>query len=320
MKALTREKYGDYSVLEIKDITMPLIGRDEVLIRVHATTINRTDCAILTGKPFIMRLFLGLFKPKQKTLGTDFSGVIEQVGESVSHFSVGERVMGFDDQGIGSQSEYLCMKAAKNVFKMPDGLTFQSAAASLEGVHYAVNFINKVKMKPGQRVLIHGATGAIGSALIQFCKADGMIVTATCRSEHESIARSLGAEKVIDYLTEDFTQLQESFDFVFDAVGKSTFGKCKRILAPKGIYISSELGPGSQNIFLALIGLVKGGKKVIFPIPSRIDRSVDYVKRLIERGEFKPLTDRAYSMADASEAYRYVMSGKKVGNVVLKLK
>ena len=319
MKAVLREKYGDQSVITVKDIPLPKVGPKDVLIRVHATTVNRTDCAILSGKPFVMRMFLGLFKPKQKILGTDFSGLIEQAGASVTQFSVGDRVLGFNDQGIGSQAEYLSLNAGKNVFKMPQGFTYQSAAASLEGSHYALNIINKVTIKAGQRVLINGATGAIGSALVQLCKSEGMMVTATCRGDHEYIVKQLGAEKVIDFLVEDFTQSNEKFDFVFDAVGKSTFGKCKRVLKQNGIYISTELGPGSQNVFLALFGLFKTGRKVIFPIPSRIDRSFDYINKLVERGEFNPLLDRAYSLMEAAEAYRYVMSGEKVGNVILEM-
>jgi NADPH:quinone reductase-like Zn-dependent oxidoreductase len=320
LNAVYREYYGGPEVFSIKELSMPFMGENDVLVRVHATTVNRTDCAILRAKPFIMRFFIGLFKPKQKIPGTDFSGVIEQVGESVSTFQVGDRVMGFNDQGTCSQAEYMSFSARKNLFKMPDGLTFRSAAASMEGAHYALNIINKITIVPGQKVLINGATGAIGSALVQFCKAEGMNVTAVCKEEHQTLVTNLGAHKVLNYLENDFTQLNEKFDYVFDAVGKSTFGKCKRILIPKGIYISSELGPWSQNIFFSLIGLFKKGQKVIFPIPTHIDRSYEYVRGLIEKGQFKPLIDRAYPMTEAADAYRYVMSGEKVGNVILDLK
>jgi NADPH:quinone reductase-like Zn-dependent oxidoreductase len=320
MQAVYRDVYCGPELVSIRKVSKPEVSKDSILIRVHATTINRTDCAILTGKPFIMRLFLGLFKPREKILGTDFSGVVEETGSAVTNFSVGERVMGFNDQGIRSQADFVCLSAKKNVFKMPEGLTFRSAAASMEGAHYALNMINKVKYSVGQRVLINGATGAIGSALVQFCKAEGMHVTAVCRGEHEVLVKSMGADRVLDYLSSDFTQLNEMFDFVFDAVGKSTFGNCKRILTPKGIYISSELGPWSQNIFFALIGLFSKGQKVIFPIPTHIDRSYEYVRDLIEKGKFKPLIDRSYPMSEVSDAYTYVMSGQKVGNVVLDIK
>jgi NADPH:quinone reductase-like Zn-dependent oxidoreductase len=320
MNVVYRENYGGPEVISLNQLSIPVIGENDVLIRVHATTVNRTDCAILRAKPFIMRFFIGLFKPKQKVPGTDFSGLIEQVGESVSTFRVGDRVMGFNDQGICSQAEYMSFSERKDIFKMPEGLSFRSAAASMEGAHYALNIINKVKIVSGQKILINGATGAIGSALVQFCKADGLDVTAVCKGEHQTLVTNLGAHKVLNYLENDFTQLDEKFDFVFDAVGKSTFGKCKRILTPKGIYISSELGPWSQNIFFALIGLFSKGKKVIFPIPTHIDRSYEYVRGLIEKGQFKPLIDRSYPMTEAADAYRYVMSGEKVGNVILDLK
>jgi NADPH:quinone reductase-like Zn-dependent oxidoreductase len=200
MRAVYREYYGGPEVISIKELPVPAIGKDDVLVRVHSTTINRTDCAILRAKPFIMRFFLGLFKPGKKILGTDFSGLVHEIGSDVSDFLVGDRVLGFDDQGISSQAEYLRISSKKNIFKMPEGQTFRAASANMEGAHYTLNMINKVKYGVGQRVLINGATGAIGSALVQFCKAEGMHVTAVCRGEHEILVKSMGADKVLDYL------------------------------------------------------------------------------------------------------------------------
>lgn len=319
MKAAYFTQYGSPDVLSVQEVEKPVPKDNEVLVRVYATTVNRTDCANLTAKPFIMRFFNGLTKPKRPIPGTDFAGVIAAIGGKVESFKVGDRVWGFGDQGIGSQAEYLCFSAEKAMAHFPDSLTFEQAAASLEGAHYAYNFINKLTLSPGQKALINGATGAIGSALLQFLKYHGLYVTAVCNTRNIERIKSLGADKIIDYSRQDFTEDDEQYDFVFDAVGKSTFGQCKPLLKEKGIYISSELGPGSQNIFLALFTPILGGKKVIFPIPSHIKDSLAFIRELIEKGRFEPLLDKTYPLEAIAEAYRYVLTGQKTGNVVIKI-
>jgi len=317
MKAITREVYGSFDVLEIKEIEKPVPQDHEILVNVHATTVNRTDCAIVTGSPFIMRFFTGLFKPKSIVPGTDFAGRVEAVGKDVTTFKPEDRVWGFDDNGLGSQAQYMALSADKAISIIPDGLSFEQAAASAEGAHYAYNFINKVELEPGKKVLVNGATGAIGSAAVQFLKYNGMYVTAVCKAEHFDLVRSLGADKLIDYLTEDFTQDHETYDFVFDAVGKSTFTRCKKLLNPKGIYISSELGPYIQNPFLAIFTPLTGGKKVIFPFPRDIKSSLTFINMLIEKGKFQAVIDKSYPMEQAIDAYKYVASGQKTGNVLI---
>ncbi|MFN7120172.1 MAG: NAD(P)-dependent alcohol dehydrogenase [Saprospiraceae bacterium] len=290
------------------------------MIKVYATTVNRTDCAIVTGKPFIMRFFTGLFKPTSPTPGTDFAGMIEAVGKDVTDFKVGDRVWGFDDNGLGSQAEYMTLAADKAIITIPDHITYEQAAASAEAAHYAYNFINKVNIKAGDKVMLNGATGAIGSAALQMLKNMGVTVTATCRGQHIELVKSLGTDRVINYETEDFTKDSERYHFVFDAVGKSTFSKCKPLLHPGGVYISSELGPGAQNPLLALITPLLGGKKVIFPIPLDIKRSLHFIKKLLEEGKFTPLIEKCYPLEQIAEAYQYVMRGQKVGNVVIEMK
>ncbi len=317
MKAAIRRIYGSPDILKIETVEKPTPKDNEVLIRVYATTVNRTDCAVLTGKPLIMRLFTGLIKPKLPTPGTDFAGKIEAVGNGVKSFQVNDKVWGFDDQGLGSQAEYMCFSAEGTITKMPDNITYEQAAASLEGAHYAYNFINKVKLQAGQKVLVNGATGAIGSAILQFLKYYNIYVTAVCNTENTGLIKALGADKIIDYHKEDFTNDNEKYDFVFDAVGKSTFAKCKPLLKKNGIYISSELGPNIQNPLLALITPFFGGKKVVFPIPSNIKGSMSFIGELIEKGKFKAVIDRTYPLENISEAYKYVASGKKTGNVVI---
>lgn len=319
MKAATRRQYCSPQDLKVELVPMLVLKDHDVRIRVHATTVNRTDLAVLSGKPYIMRLFTGLFKPKMPTPGTDFAGIIDAVGDKVQAFKIGDKVWGFNDEGLASQATFMCFSENGNIGLMPENISFEQAAASLEGVHYARNFINKVTLQSGQQVLVNGASGAIGSALVQFLKCHQLTVTAVCGTENVARIQALGADRVIDYKTSDFTQETTQYDFVFDAVGKSTFSKCKPLLKEKGIYISSELGPNAQNPFLALITPLFGGKKVIFPLPIDIKASMVFIKDLIEKGQFTPLIDRTYTLEDITAAYQYVALGQKIGNVVVKI-
>ncbi|MFK7924187.1 MAG: NAD(P)-dependent alcohol dehydrogenase [Bacteroidia bacterium] len=320
MKAAIRRKYGSPAIINIENIATPIPQEDEVLIRVHATTVNRTDCANLTAIPFIMRFVLGLFKPKQIVLGTDFAGEIIELGKNVQSFEVNDRVFGFSDNGLASQAEYICVPAKGNLFVIPDKINYQQAAASLEGAHYAYSFIHKTNIQAGQRIFINGATGAIGSALLQLVKQYDVHITASCNTKSIALIKSLGADKVYDYTKVDFSTLDDQYDFVFDAVGKSTFGKCKAVLKKEGIYISSELGPYAQNIFFALSTPFGSAKKVIFPIPYSPQETIPYIQNLLGQQKFVPLIDREYALEDISTAYEYVLTGEKIGNVVIDMK
>jgi len=317
MKAVIYKEYGPPEVLSIKDLETPEPKDDEVLIRVFATTVNRTDCAMLRAKPFIMRFFTGLIKPKKQVLGTDFAGTIEATGKNVSTFKKGDSVFGFDDTGVCSYAQYMTFPENKAIAIIPENVPFDQAAASMEGAHYAYNFINKVPDLSGKNILVNGATGAIGSAMVQLLKYFGASVTAVCNTKNIYLIKSIGANEIIDYTKEDFTKKAKQFDLVFDAVGKSTFAKCKPLLKNGGTYISSELGPMAQNPLLALITPIIGNKKVIFPIPSDCKRSVLLIKKLMEEGKFKAVIDRQYSMEEIAEAFRYVETGEKTGNVVI---
>ncbi|HMQ48968.1 MAG TPA: NAD(P)-dependent alcohol dehydrogenase [Saprospiraceae bacterium] len=319
MQAAYRKQYGPPAVLRVIEVPKPEPRADEILVKVHATTVNRTDCGILTASPWVIRLFTGLSKPKKPTTGTDFAGVVEAVGAAVSTFQAGDRVFGFDDNGLSSHAEYLSISASKAIATMPDTCTFQQAAASLEGAHYAINFINKVSLKAGQKVMVYGATGAIGSAALQFLKHYGLTVTGVGNTKNLELLRSLGADKVIDYEQTDFTQDEERYPFIFDAVGKSSFGQCKPLLTPNGVYISSELGPGGENIYLPLLTKIRGGKRVKFPLPYDIKASLRFIKPLLESGQFQPVIDRSYPLKDIREAFEYVSSGQKTGNVLLEM-
>lgn len=317
MKAALRIKYGSPEFLVINEVEKPVPKENELLIKVHATTVNRTDCALLLGKPFIIRFFLGLLKPNLSITGTDFAGTVESVGKKVTLFQTGDKVWGFNDLGLQSHAEYMAISEQEAIAAIPAHITFEQAAASAEAAHYACNFINKIRIEAGQKVLVNGGTGAIGSAMIQMLKFHGLHVTATCRTEHIDNVKALGADKIIDYTKDDFTKDDESYDLVFDAVGKSTFGACKPLLKKRGIYISSELGPGIQNPFFALVTPLFGGKKVIFPMPLDIKASLGFVKDLIEKGKFTPLMDKSYPLEKISEAFHFVRSGQKVGNVII---
>lgn len=318
MKAAVRTKYGLPGDLSIKELDIPTPADNEVLIRVYATTVNRSDCHVLSGKPWFMHLFTGLFKPRASIIGSDFAGQVEAVGSTVQAFKNGDKVMGFGGVfGCGSHAQYFVlpeMKAIEYMVLMPGNLDYEHAAACLEGTFYAASGINQLKPKAGQKALVYGATGAIGSAYVQFFKYYGVYVTAVCAGENAELVRSLGADKVIDYKTQDFAKDNEQYDYVFDAVGKTNFFKCKPLLNKKGMFSSSA---GLGNVFLTLVTPLFGGKKVLFRAPKDISGELNFIKGLVEKGKFKPLIDRKYPLEKIAEAFTYVASGQKIGNVII---
>jgi NADPH:quinone reductase-like Zn-dependent oxidoreductase len=319
MKAAVHTSYGSPEVVQVMDVSKPFPKKNELLIQVLASTVNRTDCGFRSAEYFISRFFSGLLKPKHQILGNEFAGIVVATGEAVQSFQIGDKVFGYNDQTFGGHAEYLVIAESAAVATMPHGLNFQEAAPLTEGGHYALVDIRAAKVKPGQNVMVYGATGAIGSAAVQLLKCFGATVTAVCSTPHVSLVKSLGADTVIDYLTTDFTQCNQTFDFIFDAVGKTSFSACKPLLTAKGIYISTELGKRSANVFLALITPMLGGKKVLFPIPSISKADVIFLKELVEAGKFKPVIDKQYSLDKIVEAYHYVESRQKVGNVIINM-
>ena len=320
MKAIVYTKYGPPEVLKLKEVAKPAPKDNEVLIKVHATTVNRTDCATRKAEPFFARFFTGLIRPKKKILGTEFAGEIEAVGKDVTSFKVGDKVFGFSGSNFGAHAEYMIMPKEGFLTTMPANITYKEAAPSTEGAYYAHSFIRNSKIKSGQSVLINGATGAIGSAALQLVKYFGANVTAVCNTRNMALVKSLGADKVLDYTKEDFTKDDQIYDAVFDTVGKSSFSRCKPLLKPGGIYISSDLGYMAQNPILALVTPIFRKKKVIFPMPLKVDENIVLFKKLIEAGKFKGVIDRCYPLEKIIEAYRYVETGQKTGNVVITVK
>ena len=320
MKAAVRSKYGLPGDLSIKKLDVPVPKDDEVLIKVHATTVNRSDCHVLSGKPFFMRFFTGLFKPRASIIGSDFAGQIEAAGANVRSFKTGDKVMGFGGGfGCGAHAQYFVMpetRAIKTIVSMPDNLNYDEAAACLEGSVYAGIVVLKLKPKAGQNALVYGATGAIGCAYLQFLRSYVLSVTAVCGGENAELVRSLGADKIIDYKKEDFTEDDERYDFVFDAVGKTTFIKCKKLLKKKGIFCSSG---GAINFLWVIVTPWFGGRKVHFPAGKTIKEALSLTKDLIEKEKFKPVIDRKYPLEKIAEAYTYVASGQKIGNVIISM-
>ena len=317
MKAIVYERYGPPEVAQLKEVTKPVPKENDVLIKIHATTVNRTDCGFRSAEYFIVRFWSGLIRPNNKILGSEFAGVVEEVGKNVTSFKVGDKVFGYNDKTFGGHAEYMTMDADSSVAHMPENVSFHQAAAITEGAHYALCDLRAAKINAGQDVLINGATGGIGSAAVQLAKHFGANVTAVCATPYIDLVKSLGPDDVIDYTKEDFTKCVKTFDIVFDAVGKSTFGKCKPIMKKHGVYMSTELGPRSENPFLALITPRLGGKQVLFPLPTIDKQDVLFLKGLVETGAFKPVIDRSYPLEQIVDAYRYVETGQKVGNVVI---
>jgi NADPH:quinone reductase-like Zn-dependent oxidoreductase len=319
MKAIVYTKYGPPEVAKLMEVPKPIPKNNEVLIKVYASTVNRTDAGFRSAEYFVSRFWSGLLRPKYQILGCEFAGVIEEIGKNVKEFKNGDKVFGFNDKSFGGHGEYLTISESNALTTMPEHISFGQAAALTEGAHYALVNIRAAKIERGQNVLVNGATGAIGSAAVQLLKHFGAKVTAVCNTKNAALVKSLGADTVIDYQTQDFTKTESKFEFIFDAVGKSSFGQCKPLLTKKGIYISTELGKNGENILFALTTAIWGGKKLLFPIPSITKKDVIFLKELFQKDEYKPVIDREYKLDQIAEAYKYVESGQKTGNVILKI-
>lgn len=317
MQAAIYKKYGPPEVVQIAEVEKPVPKNKEVLVKVYASTVNRTDCGFRSAEYVISRFFSGLLAPKNQILGCEFAGEVEETGKSVTAFKIGDKVFGFNDTKFGGHAEYMTMAEDDAIAIMPSNMTYEEAAAITEGAHYALCDIRAAKISSRQQILINGATGAIGSAAVQLVKYFGAEVTAVCDTKNMALVKSLGADEVIDYTKQDFTKLNKTFDVVFDAVGKSSFGKCKPLLKKHGVYMSTELGPNWENPFLALITPLFGGKKVLFPLPTISKADVLFLKELVETGKLKPVLDRKYPLAQIVDAYRYVETGMKTGNVII---
>lgn len=319
MKAIIYKKYGPPSVAQVSEVPKPTPKDNEILIKVSFATVNRTDAGFRSAEYFISRFWSGLFKPNNQILGCEFSGTVEALGPEVTEFKIGDKVFGFNDKTFGGHGEYLTILETDAVLQIPTNMDLREAAAISEGAHYALADILAAKVEANHKVLVNGATGAIGSAAVQILKHFGAHVTAVCNTQNLDMVKSLSADVVIDYQNQDFTKTKNTYNFIFDAVGKSSFVKCKPILSNKGIYISTEFGKNGENIYYAISTAILGGKKLLFPIPSITKVDLAFIKKLVENKEFWPLIDRQYKMSQIVEAYEYVESGQKIGNVLIEI-
>lgn len=313
MRAVVYERYGPPEVLRVEEVERPVPKDDEVLVRIHATTVNRTDCGLRSAEYFITRFFTGLLRPKRTIAGTELAGEVEAVGAGVNEFEVGDRVFGIRS---GSNADFVCVRDSGALAHMPAEMAFEEAAAACDGAIVALGYLRRADVQKGQKILVYGASGSIGTAGVQLAKHFGAHVTAVSKTKSVELVRSLGADHVIDYLQEDFTKNGETYDVVFDAVGKLSFSRCRGSLKPGGIYASTD---GLLNLVRALWTSRIGHHKVVMPIPRYTKKDVLFLRELIEAGEYRPVVDRTYPLEDVVEATRYVETGQKTGNVVLTL-
>jgi NADPH:quinone reductase-like Zn-dependent oxidoreductase len=317
MKASVNTKYGPPEVLQVQEVAKPKPKANEVLIKIHATTINRTDCGFRKPDYIIVRFFNGFFKPQRSILGNEFAGEVEEVGPSVRTFKPGDQVFGLSAYKFGAHAEYICIAEDSTIANKPFNMSYYEAAAVCDGLMLGMSLIRKIDFTHSPKILINGSAGSIGSACLQLAKHFGAHVTAVCRAQHATLVKSLGADEVIDFKIKDFTKSSQCYDVILDTVGKSSFFKCKRLLTAQGVYYSTELGFLSQNIFLALITPLLGGKKVNFPIATASQKDIVRFKELIEAGHYQAVVDRIYPLEKIVEATQYVETGEKMGNVII---
>jgi NADPH:quinone reductase-like Zn-dependent oxidoreductase len=315
VRAVVYDRYGPPEVLRLEEVERPVPKDDEVLIRIHATTVTRTDCGWRSAKPFFARAFTGLRRPRRRILGMELAGQVEAVGTAVTEFKVGDEVFGV--KGSGAYAEFVCMRESAPLAHKPAGMAFEEAAAVCDGAIIALACLRKADLQNRRSILIYGASGSIGTAAVQLAKHFGAEITAVCNTKNLDLVSSLGADRVIDYTQEDFTRNGETYDVVFDAVGKHSFRRCKGSVKPGGIYVETDLGFMWHVPPLALFSRWIGDKKVTLPIPKYTKENVLLIKELIEAGKYRAVIDRSYPLEDVVEATKYVETEQKTGNVVL---
>jgi NADPH:quinone reductase-like Zn-dependent oxidoreductase len=323
MKAVLHTKYGPPDELQLAEVDKPVPQDNEVLIKIHATTVTSSDCNIrnLTFAPpwskLIMRMFVfGAFTPKKKILGMDLAGEIEAVGKEVTKFKVGDEVFGKSDPELGAHAEFICMPEDGVLTHKPANTTWEEAASIPLAANTALYFIRDlVELQAGQKILINGASGAIGTYAVQFAKYYGAEVTGVCSTTNVELVKSLGADKVIDYTKEDLTKSGETYDAIFDVVGKISFTECKESLTDEGLFVTAL--PLMAVIFQTMLTSMGGGKKVKFGDALGKLENLIFLKELYEAGKLKSVIDRSYRLEETAEAFRYAETGRKKGNVVI---
>jgi NADPH:quinone reductase-like Zn-dependent oxidoreductase len=312
MRAVVHDRYGAPDVLRLEVVEKPIPTEDEVLVKVHATTVNRTDCGVRGAKPIFIRFFTGLRRPKRRILGMEFAGEVEAVGAAVTEFEVGDRVFGV--RGAGAHAEFVCVRESGAVAHMPANLRFEEAAAVCDGACIALSCLSEGDLGEGRSILVYGASGSVGIAVVQLAKYFGADVTAVCNTKTLELVRSLGADRAIDYTQEDFTKNGETYDVIFDAYGKLSFRRARKSLKPGGTFIATD---GLRNLVFALSTRLHGDRRLRFGLAKYRKRDVLFLRKLLESGRYLAVIDRRYPLEDVVEATRYVETGQKTGNVVL---
>ncbi len=320
MKAVVYTKYGPPDVLELKEVEKPTPKDNEVLIRIYATVVGPAECAARRGDPFMIRFITGLIRPKNPILGSELAGEIESVGKDVKRFKEGDQVFGSTAPSGGTYAEYKCLPEEGALAIKPANMTYGEAAAVCDGAITALYFLRKGNIQSGQKVLINGASGAIGTAAIQLAKYFGAEVTGVCSTTNLELVKSLGADKVIDYTKENFTKSGQTYDIIWDMFGKSSLSRCKRSLKQRGIYITTAPTPASllQMLWTSKIGSKKviWGPSALLPASEKA-KDLIFLKELIEAGKLKSVMDKGYPLEQIAEAHRYVEKGHKKGNLVI---
>ena len=318
MRAAVVERYGPPDVVTIREVPTPSPAPGEIRVRVHTTTVNRTDSANLRGKPRMARIASGWRGPKHSVLGLDFAGVVDAVGDGGTRFAVGDRVFGISPGGYGAHADFLCLSSEGAVALLPDGVAFREAVVC-EGVWYAMSALDRLGLEAGHRILIYGASGAIGIAAVQLAKARGAEVVAVVDGHSMELMRSLGADAVVDCTKEDYTSAASDLDFVLDAVGKARFREARAMLKPGGAFSATDFGPGGENVGHILASPFVRTRRFVFPLPYAPRPSVERAAELFGEGRLRTVVDRVLPFDEIVEAYRYVESERKVGVVVLEL-
>jgi NADPH:quinone reductase-like Zn-dependent oxidoreductase len=314
MRAVVYDRYGPPEVLRVAEVPRPEPKPNELLVRVHATTVNRTDAGLRSAEFVISRAFTGLLRPKNQILGMEFSGVVDAIGADVTGFKVGDEVFG--GKGSGAHAEFLCIGQDEPIARKPAGATFEEAAAVFDGASLALPCLRSAGPLEGRGVLVYGASGSVGTAGVQLAKHFGAHVTAVCSARHVDLVSSLGADEAVDYTTQDFTQNGKKYDLIFDAVGKTSFRRTRRTLKHGGTYVDTD--PGFLfHIPLLVLATRWTDTKVKMGITRYAKEDLLLVKELMEAGTYRAVIDRTYPLEDVVEATRYVEAGHKTGNVVL---
>lgn len=323
MKAIVSTKYGGPEILELQEVNTPTPNDNEVRVKIHATSVTKAETMMRTGKPYLGRLMLGISKPKNPISGTSFAGEIDSIGKDVTRFKVGDKVFGENIETFGTYAEFVCVAENGLIAELPSKMTYEEAASICDGALTSMNFLKNIaKIEKGQKVLINGASGSLGTAAVQLAKHFGAEVTGVCSTANVAMVKSLGADSVVDYTKLDFTKMGQTFDIIYDTVGNRSFSDCKPALSENGVYVSPVLGLPllGDMICSSLFSKKKAkfsatGMLPVLELKALLNKLIE----MIEKGELKSIIDQVYTLEQIPEVHKYVDKGHKKGNVVISI-